>query len=267
MDHGLIIFGGGRSGVWRRLAPVLLLLGCLAALPAQARPLKIETIESAPFGYTDERGQPTGIMYEIGNRIAEEAGLTYTNSIVPYARTVHELERGNCDVVLRYSNETLDQVAVRVATIVSLPTIVLSAAGNRFSSLADLRGKTVGVVRGGRFDDAFDADSAIRKVDTGNYEHTLRMVMAGRLDAAIGSNVGLYFNARRAGIRPEQLAPPLVLSEKSFYLHFSRKTADEETVAAVKAAVARLQARGEIRKIIQRYLGDFPGEVAAPRKR
>ena len=58
------------------------------------------------------------------------------------------------------------------------------------------------------------------KIETNNYEQTLRMMMAGRFDAGIGSNVGLYFNAERAGIRREQLAPPLVLGEKHFFLHF-----------------------------------------------
>ena len=263
----MIAFGIGKHGVVCRLAYVLLLLGFAISLPAHARPLKIQTIESLPFGYINESGQPTGIMYEIGNRIAEEAGMPYVNTIVPYARTVYELEHGNCDFVLRYSNEKLDHIAIQVASIVSLPIIILSAAGNEFKSLSDLHGKTVGVVRGGRFDDAFDADAAIKKADTGNYEQSMRMVMAKRLDAAIGSNVGLYFNARRTGIRPEQLAPPLVLSEKSFYLHFSRRTADDETVAAVKEAVKRLQARGEIRKIIQKYLGDFPLDNAKPGKR
>ena len=252
--------------VCRRLSAGLVLcsLLLLCALPVQARQLCIATIESLPFGYADADGRPTGIMYEVANRIVEEAGMTAINRIVPYARTVHELERGDCDFVLRYTSETLEQVAVQVAPIVSLPTIVLSAAGNPFRSLAELRGKTVGVMRGGRFDDAFDADPAIKKFDTNNYEQTMRMVMAKRLDAGIGSNVGLYFNAARAGIRPEQLAPPLVLSDKTFYLHFSKKTADDKTLAALSDAVKRLQARGDIRKIIKKYVGDFPLDYSKP---
>ena len=249
-------FSRSRATLFLLLSLVLMTF----TLPAQARQLRIETIESLPFGYLDRNGHPTGIMYDIGNRIAEEAGMAYVNTIVPYARTVVDLERGDSDFVIRYTNEKLELVAVQVATIVSLPTIIVAPAGKRVDSLADLHGKTVGVVRGGRFDDAFDADHAIRKVETNNYEQTLRMMMAGRFDAGIGSNVGLYFNAERAGIRPEQLAPPLVLSEKHFYLHFSRKTSDAETLAAVANAVKRLQASGEIRRIIRKYVGEMPTE-------
>ncbi len=74
----------------RQTSVFILMSLVLIALPlsVQARQLRIETIESLPFGYLDRNGQPTGIMYEIGNRIAEEAGMPYVNAVVPYARTV-----------------------------------------------------------------------------------------------------------------------------------------------------------------------------------
>lgn len=232
-------------------------------MAAEARVLRIATIESLPFGYVDAAGNPGGLMFEIGNRVAEEAGLAYVNNVLPYARTVVELESGSYDVVLRYGNEQLSHVAFPVVGIVSFPSVVVGAAGQRFNSLADLRGKTVGVVRGGRFDDAFDADPAIRKEATGNYEQTMRMVVAKRIDAGIGSNVGLYFNAKRAGIRPDQLGPPLVLGHKTFTLFFSKKTADPEILNTLNAAAKRLQRTGELRRLIEKYVGDLPWESPA----
>lgn len=235
-------------------------------LPASGKSLRIETIASVPFGFIDTDGNPTGIMYEISNRIAEEAGLPYTNKIIPYARTVLNLESGACDFVLRYTNDQLPGVAIPVATIVSLPTIILGKKGSYFKSLADLHGKTVGAPRGGRFDDGFDADTHINKVETNDYVEISRMLVAGRIDAGIGSNIGMYFSAQSAGIRPAELGTPLVLSSKDFILHFSRKTADPQTVQALKSAVDRLQKQGEIRKIIQKYVGDYPWEATKPAK-
>lgn len=260
------------SALTRQIASFAV-LPCLAlalALPAGARPLRIQTIDSLPWGYFDEQGKPTGIMYEIANRIAEEAGMPYVNDIIPYARTIVELEYGRYDFVLRYSNDELERVAIPVTAIVSFPSIVLGRADSHFDALGDLHGKTVGVMRGGRFDDAFDGDPFIRKETTNNFEQTMRMVQARRIDAGIGSNVGLYFNAKRAGIKPDELGPPLILSDKPFILHFSKKTADAETVAAVTAAVRRLQRSGEIRRIIHKYVGDFPWEArqaAKPQRR
>lgn len=48
-----------------------------------AKELRIVTIESAPFGFVGKDGKPTGMMFEIGNLIATEAGFTYTNQITP----------------------------------------------------------------------------------------------------------------------------------------------------------------------------------------
>lgn len=152
-------------------------------------------------------------------------------------------------------------MALPVATIISFPSIILGRAGSDFTALGDLHGKTVGVMRGGRFDDSFDADPFIKKETTNNYEQTMRMVMARRLDAAIGSNVGLYFNAKRAGIRPEELGKPLILGEKPFVLLFSRKNADEATITALREAIQRLQAKGEIRRIVNKYVDGFPWEI------
>lgn len=41
----------------------------------------------------------TGMMYEIGNLIAAEAGFTYTNEIIPYARTVLVVASGDADLL------------------------------------------------------------------------------------------------------------------------------------------------------------------------
>lgn len=56
----------------------------LAGIDVRAAPdpLRIETIQSEPFGIVDGNGSG-GMMQEIGNPIAERAGLHAVNSIVP----------------------------------------------------------------------------------------------------------------------------------------------------------------------------------------
>ena len=236
------------------------------ALPAVGHTLKIDTIAVAPFGFTGADGKPTGMMYEIGNRIAEEAGFKHTNDIIPYARTIIDLESGAADFVLRFTNEQLPQIAVQVATVVTMPTIVVGLAGSRYKSLNDLHGKSVGQLRGGKFDDKFDADSAITKYEANDYIQIMRMLAAKRLDAGIGSSVGVYYSANSVGIKPEELGAPLVLSSKDFILHFSKKNADPKTTQALKAAVEKLNKQGEIKKIINKYMGDYKWSFAGATK-
>lgn len=235
----------------------------LIAPGAFAKELRIVTIESAPFGFVGDDGKPTGMMFEIGNLIAAEAGFTYTNQIMPYARTAHAVARGDADFVLRYTSTELTSAAIQIAGVLSLPTIVVGKPSAQFKSLADLRDKSVGTPRGGRFDDAFEADAAIIKYPVGDYAQMLKMLLSNRLDAALGSSIGIFYNAQLLGIKKEQLSKPLVLSTQTFELHFSKKNADEETIAALKSAVARLKSRNEIKKIIDKYLGTFEWDLAS----
>lgn len=233
----------------------------LYILPLAGQTIKIDTIKVAPFGFTGDEGEPTGMMFEISNKIAEEAGLKYTNIIVPYARTILELRDGKADFVLRYSNDQLPAIAVPVTSIISMHNIILSREGISFKSLENLHGKIIGRVRGGKFDVNFDNDTAINKFEANDYEQMLQMLMKGRLDGVIGSNVGLYYSAKKVGITPEELSLPLYLNSKDFILHFSRKNFDINTMNKLKNSVEKLKRTSEFKKIVNKYMGSFKWDI------
>jgi len=244
---------------FRLLAAMLLLL----LQPALAASLRIETINGPPWGFIGADGQPTGMMYEISNRIAQEAGFSFANALVPYARTGYDIENGSADFILRFSSEHMERGAIAVATIVSMPVILVGPRGTHYKSLEELHGKTVGVVRSSRYVDKFDSDDAIKKYAVNDYVMMANMLSMHRLDAGVGASAGLYYGAHMAGVPCEQLGEPLVLGYNDFVLFFSKKTATPETIQALKAAVARLTASGEIRKIVNKYHDDSMGSGRA----
>jgi polar amino acid transport system substrate-binding protein len=256
-------FGPQALQTWRTALSLGLLALTMAGPCAMAKELRIVTIDSAPFGFATKDGKPSGMMYEISNLIAKEAGFTSTNQILPYPRTVLVVANGDADFVLRYGDAKLASVAIPVAQVLSLPTIVVSKPSFKFRTLNDLHGKTVGHTRGGLYDDDFEADTAILRTEVSDYSQMLKMLMADRFEAGIGSSVGLYYNAHLLGLKKEQLGPPLVLSTRHFELHFSKKTANEETLSALRDAVARLKKRNEIKKIVDRYMSTFEWDLTS----
>lgn len=242
-------------------AILLLVLALNASMAVQARPLNIDTVAVEPMGFVGADGTPTGIMFEIGNRIAEEAGLAYINELMPYARTAMNLQHGVSDFTMRYGNEIILESSIRVATIVRGTNIIVGPATSHYKTLADLHGKSVGVLRGGSFNEGIDADKAIKKVAVRDYLQMVKMLRAGRLDACLGSSAGIYYTAHKLGVNPSELGEPLVVSSKDIELFYSKKTADEKTITALKLAVEKLKNSGEIRRIITRYMGDFDWEV------
>lgn len=232
-----------------------------AAVCHSATPLRIATIDGPPWGFVGADGKPTGMMFDIGNRIAQEAGLAYTNQLIPYARIAPDMARAKTDLVLRFSSEEMVAVATPLVSVVTMPVIAIGPAGRQFKTLEDLRGLTVGVVRKSRYTDAFDNDPLIRKYEADNYLQIVRMLKIKRLDAGVGASAGLLYSAHMAGLQPSELGLPLVIGSNDFVLHIAKNSLSAETANALSLAVKRLNQRGEIKKIIDSYMGEYQFDV------
>ena len=248
------------SLIFLNIKCLFLLFFALLTIPfsAQSKTLNIATIDVAPFGFYTADNQPSGMMYEISNLIAEEAGIAYTNKILPYARTPYALKVGDSDFVLRYTNQQLSEEALQVVSVVPMQNIIVGLASNRYESLSDLHGKTVASVRGAVFDKKFTADTKIFKTDTNDYDQALKMLFNKRLSGVIGSRVGIYYTVHKLNYSYDQLGEPLLLNTKHFWLHFSKVNADQETIVKLKAATLKLQESGLINKIVDKYMGQLP---------
>ena len=108
-------------------------------------------------------------------------------------------------------------------------------------------------MRGGHFNDAFAADHAIKKFPINNYQQGLSMVVSGRIDGLIGSDLGIYTVAEGMGLSQAKFSRPLVLGEQYFWLFYSRKTADAATLARLTQAVEELRERGAFEQIVLRH--------------
>ena len=60
-----------------------------------------------------------------------------------------------------------------------------------------------------------------------------------------------------AGVKPEDIGVPLVLGSNDFILFVSKKTAKPETTRALKEALDKLSASGEIKQIMSKYSKSF----------
>lgn len=215
--------------------------------------LRIYTIQSEPFGILGTSTQ-SGIMYDVANMIARDAHIPFKNTIVPYARSSGGLIAGEADITLRYTNDELVRGAEQIATLTSLPTIVIGKVGTSYSSLNDLHGKIVAVMRSGKFDDDFDADQQITKEIVNDYAQGLKMLMGNRVDGIIGSNVGIYYNAIKLGYSKSDFGKPVVLNRRSFVLHYSKRT-NPKWIKPLQQSAEKLNNSGAIDRVFKQYLG------------
>lgn len=218
--------------------------------------LRIETIQSDPFGRMGPQG-PGGLMYEIGMLIAKRAGLPAENHLVPYARTVVSLQNGSADMVLRFTNDEIRSVALQVAPVLALPTVVVSRRDAPLLRLEDLARLSLAVPRSFPMPDGLQTLAGLRMQSVNSNEHAIQMLMSRRVDAAYGSNLGLFGAARGLGLRMQEFARPLVVERQSFWLHLARRAATPELVERLAKAVDSLHRDGSISRLYQRSLAEF----------
>lgn len=247
------------TGLSRRGLCLAGLLGGCGWLHAEAEVLRIETIQSEPFGRLGPQG-PSGLMFDIGLLIAQRAGLAAENRVVPYARTVLSLQNGTADMVLRFTNEELKSVAHQVAPVLPLPTVVVSRQDSPVQRLDELANRTLAVPRSFPMPEKLSALGHLRLQLVNNNEHAIQMLMSRRVDAAYGSNLGLFGAARGQGVAMQAFARPVVVERQTFWLHLARQRATPELIDRLARAVESLHRDGSITRLYERVLAEFGRE-------
>lgn len=225
-------------------------------MAAETPVLRIETIQSEPFGRIGPQGG-SGLMYDIGNLIVQRAGLAAENRVVPYARTVLSLQSGTSDMVLRFSNDELKSVAHQVAPVLALPTVLVSRRDAPVLRQEDLARLALAVPRSFPVPESLAAVPGLRVQWVNSNEHAIQMLMTRRVDAAYGSTLGLFGAARGLGLRMQEFARPVLVERQTFWLHLSRRSATPELIDRLSRAVDSLQRDGSIQRLYQRALQDF----------
>ena len=235
------------------VAGLLNVILLIAASHLSAQTLKIETVDIAPYGFRDKADHPTGMLYEIGNRIAEQAGLPYINEIVPVVRTAPNLESGKSNMILRIDNAEIDRVGIKVMPITTVSVILFSRQESHFSTAIDFSGKTIGMVRGADYGNAITKIYGFSRYNTNDYKQMLRMVMAGHLDGGIGTAPGVYYTLLSIGVAIQRLAKPVVVDRITIFLYLSRNSATPKTIDLLQHAAKKVIDSGEVAKIIDKY--------------
>jgi polar amino acid transport system substrate-binding protein len=231
-----------------------LALGLVLQLPsplAAAEPLSFGVLVAPPYGLEREDKSVSGLNHDIGALIAAKLGLTFTYRLEPLPRLVSDLKAGKLDLMIMFPSEETQPFAL--AETMSNNTVVIPKAGNSFPQYADLKGKTIASLRGAFYDAHFVADEDIKKYDVDSYSIGLRMTKAGRIDGMIGPDLGLYYQIRLEGMKPDEFGPPLTLNTRMLNL-LASKTITPELAAKLKAAAAELRSSGAFTAAADKYV-------------
>ncbi len=186
------------------VAAIILLFAVLAGLaPARAETWVVASEDSfPPYSFTRD-GRRAGIDVEIVDAALKAIGVTPDHQPLPWSRVIRAVDTDQVDLAFQFVG-----TSTRFAQWLMVPinrvsrTVLVLPAGSSFTyaGLADLRGMTIGVVQGYRYDEAFDQASHFRRESADDNLLNLKKLVAGRLDAIIGDQSTLHYLARENGL-------------------------------------------------------------------
>lgn len=233
-------------------------LAAMASVQAKPRPLRAVALAIPPFATLDASGRKTGLFVEAMELIARESRRQIEITLAPYARAIAMLRSGEADLMISTSNSAIAQAAEPMGMLWTTEVIAIARPGLKLDSLQDLRGRTVGMLRGSDYGAAFLDDREYRKHEITDQLQGLRMLLEGRLDASVGTRLAVFHSMRLLGVPRERLGGTLAVQSREIHLHLSSHHFDESLATELRRAVQELRSSGRADALLAKYLAGLP---------
>jgi len=243
----------------------LLLCFCCRSTLAAEPTLRILTTEEPPANYMADN-EVSGITTDIINDLRTRTGEKATIEVQPWPR-VYQTALLFPNTLIFTLGKTPDRVAQGLVFIGPVTTrkhaIYKRADSNiQVSSIENIRQSRllVGGMRGD-WRTKLIRDSGVRIDEAATHEKSLRLLMNGRVDLIILSDMELKVNLEQAGVAADQIALAFFFTEAPAYIAFSKGTS-EATIAKWRKAFSEFQASGVPAALTKKW-GDALNEPMA----
>ncbi|MGH8810034.1 MAG: substrate-binding periplasmic protein [Noviherbaspirillum sp.] len=236
----------------------LCMLFCLTAVSLAASPLTVVTEELPPYSHV-ENGEVVGMSTEVVKATLKRAGLPYRIEIYPWARALSVAQ--STDNVLIYSilrTPERDRMFKWVGTIAPRKAYFFKLRARRdvvVHTLEDAKWYAIGGVKDDARVQYLQSKGIEVKVLSTKEDLNIRQLEYGRIDLMIANEYTFNYRVKALGLAPHLFEKAFFLEEFSkneFSMAFSLGT-DDSLVAKTRAALERLKASGEYKRIIEKY--------------
>lgn len=247
---------------------LLLLCALLPNAPAATAAAEViraaSEIDYPPYCVRNAAGQADGFSVELLRASLQAMGRDVDFELGPWNQIRQRLERGTVQV-LPLVGRTPEREALYDFTFPYLTmhgTIVVRDQDRDMTTLADLTGRQVAVMRGGNAEEfvrRINLDATI--VTTDSFEQALRELAAGQHDAVIIQRLVALQLMNQLGVGNLRLAgPPLEDFKQSF--SFAVREGDKKLLGLLNEGLAMVMADGTFRRLQTKWFG--PIEATQP---
>jgi polar amino acid transport system substrate-binding protein len=237
-------------------------LWALLALPSEADPLQVVTLQQPPLEY-EEHGVIKGIAVDLVKEVFKRMQQPITVKLYPFARSLNMLKTGEADAIfaivkkperelfLNYPNEILiDQTAM---------LFIRKDAPIHFDGdFRLLSAYTFGILRaatyGPQWEEAVNTGIINKIEEVDDYRQNVFKLVNNRVDIMIGPRLSLLYVIKELGYQDavQELSPPIEIVPT--YLAFSKTRVAPEISEQFARILKDLKDDGTYDKIIQAYI-------------
>lgn len=210
------------------------------------------TADVWPWGYTDDQGQPAGMLPRFTSRVAAVANVPVINELRPHRRAITELQSGETDFVVLFQSPVTDAAGVRVVNVVTVEILLAGMAGSEYPlTIEGLAGRSIGYIRGTYYGEAFEHDRNVNKVPVNSLEQAIDMLRLGRLDAVVASDQAYYHTLKAMKLSVDDFRSDTVINEQQAFLYMSRKAHNPQLFRVIQKAALQMRENGELDEIFR----------------
>lgn len=235
----------------------LLLAALAAAAPVRAEPPLLHVLVDGsiemPQALFKDGEAVDGLQVQLAREIGRRLGRSVRFHLVPRRRVAAMLAEGKeADLICNYLPGWLPGPLQWSRAYLDDADLLLTATRRPAPGrLQDVAGQPVGTVSGFLYPEVEAVlGPEFRRDDAPNAMATLRKVALGRVDHAIVGRVVFEYLMRRGEV-PADLHPPLPISRVKTACALSPRS--PVTLTQLNAALAAMQADGDVARIVDRY--------------
>jgi len=214
--------------------------------------LQVRTIAVAPYGIITD-AQLNGIYFELMELLLAKSKLVNRHYIDPYARIMHELKIGTADLTIMFKYPELSSYVTYIYPLPALKNVVIGRKKDHFPTIESLHGKVIAYLRGAKFSDRIDNNTAIIKQEVLDFDQGIILLQEGKVDAIIGPLSPIQSAANKLFLIKDFFGEPLIVSQRTPWLQISNKSLHKISAEQLKESFARLIAQGELEKLKRKY--------------
>jgi polar amino acid transport system substrate-binding protein len=244
----------------RKTAVVLFLASLFTggSLAAQESPTIGFDEANAPFMY-GQNGEAKGLYPALITAAFAKIGVAVKETPAPWTRVLATTDAGKAGVGGLYKNAEREAKYDFSAPIFQERLQIYVNTGKKFdvASVDDLTGKTVGVIRGWSYGDAFDKARAAGKFkveEVDSDQLNLNKLGLGRIDAAVAIQQSADAVIAKNGLTGKVAAVEKPLAANDTYLAFAKTAGQAALIKRFDETIAAMRADGSYDQLVKQSL-------------